>query len=146
MTDGKFTIVQIDDNQDDICLFAEAFSEWGTRPVSIRAFQSGAEAIRHILAQGPAATDLVVVDLNLPGISGFEVIERIKAGGSGASPPVIVLTTSRSEDDIRESLARGADTFRTKPHDWNDYRDLVKNIETYDYCAMSNDKEELRHE
>lgn len=75
--------------------------------------------------------DLILLDLNLPGIDGSQVLTRIKTHSRLRSIPVVVLTTSRREEDIAQIYLAGANTFIQKPSEYPLYRDLVKILELY---------------
>ena len=75
--------------------------------------------------------DLILLDLNLPGIDGSQVLSRIKTDSRLRAIPVVVLTTSRREEDIAQIYLAGANTFIQKPSEYPKYRDLVKILELY---------------
>ncbi|GAC1335627.1 MAG: response regulator [Isosphaeraceae bacterium] len=75
--------------------------------------------------------DLVLLDLNLPGIDGGEVLSRVKSDPDLRSIPVIVLTTSRREEDVLQSYQDGANTYIEKPAEYARYRDLIDLLRRY---------------
>lgn len=75
--------------------------------------------------------DLVLLDLNLPGIDGCQVLTRIKTSPLLRAIPVVVLTTSRRDEDILQTYQAGANTFIQKPAEYPRYRDLVKTLHAY---------------
>ena len=74
---------------------------------------------------------MILLDLNLPGIDGAQVLAQIKLDPRLRAIPVVVLTTSRREEDISEIYLAGANTFIQKPSEYPKYRDLVKILELY---------------
>ncbi len=74
---------------------------------------------------GSEAPDLVLLDLVMPGMSGFEVLERMGAGGSGPPCPVMMLTTAASAADLERASAIGAADYLVKPFDKNELREKV---------------------
>lgn len=72
--------------------------------------------------------DLVFLDLNLPNANGRTVLEAIEREPSLRSVPVIVCSSSKSTDDIRETAELGADGYHIKPVDPNEYISLVRTI------------------
>jgi CheY-like chemotaxis protein len=75
--------------------------------------------------------DLILLDLNLPGIDGCQVLSRIKSDPYLRMIPVVILTTSNREEDILQTYLAGANTFIAKPAEYPSYRDLVATLRTY---------------
>jgi CheY-like chemotaxis protein len=75
--------------------------------------------------------DLIMLDLNLPGISGQEVLKTIKGDEKLKSIPVVVLTTSKAEEDITKAYKHHANCYVTKPVGYDKLADLVYSIETF---------------
>src|SRR5579875_2627009 len=94
----------IEDNPGDVRLLEEAFQELGAN-INIRVAKDGAEGLEAVMPpqQGKGAwrPDLILLDLNLPKISGHDVLSRIKNHPQTSVIPVIVLTSSRAESDVR---------------------------------------------
>lgn len=75
--------------------------------------------------------DLILLDLNLPGIDGAQVLAHVKADPLLRCIPVVVLTTSRRDEDILQSYQAGANTYIEKPSEYPSYRDLVSILRQY---------------
>ena len=75
--------------------------------------------------------DLVLLDLNLPGIDGFEVLTQLKSDPALRAIPVVVLTTSRLEADVLKTYRHGANTYIQKPSEFPRYCDLVATLRSY---------------
>ena len=75
--------------------------------------------------------DLVLLDLNLPGIDGGEVLSRVKSDPALRTVPVVVLTTSRRDEDVLQSYQAGANTYIQKPTEYARYRELVDLLRRY---------------
>ncbi len=75
--------------------------------------------------------DLILLDLNLPGIDGCQVLSRIKSDLYLRTIPVVILTTSNREEDILRTYMAGANTFISKPAEYPSYRELVATLHTY---------------
>ena len=75
--------------------------------------------------------DLILLDLNLPGMSGKKFLKEIKSDEELRSIPVVILTTSNSENDILESYNLQASGYVNKPVDIADFQDVIKQIENY---------------
>jgi uncharacterized protein (TIGR02266 family) len=100
---------------DDVKLFRHLeASILGWRGYTIEEAGSGEEAMQKVRANPP---DLVLVDLLMPGMSGHEVCQQIKTHPDFQSIPVIIVTSSSSEKDIREAVKAGCDDYLTKPLD-----------------------------
>ena len=74
---------------------------------------------------------VVVLDLNLPGLSGLEVLKRIRNTPETRRIPVVVLTSSEDENQIEESYAQGANSFVRKPDDPSDFSEMVLQMAMY---------------
>jgi CheY-like chemotaxis protein len=75
--------------------------------------------------------DHVQLDLNLPGIDGCQVLTQLKTHPWLRALPVVVLTTSRRDEDILQTYQAGANSFIQKPSEYPRYRDLVKTLHAY---------------
>ena len=83
------------------------------------------------LSLGNGVYDLVLLDLNLPGISGHSVLAEIKQDPTLLTIPVVVLTSSESEADIVKSYEEHANCFISKPVDFSSFLDIVSRIENF---------------
>ncbi|HVE78115.1 MAG TPA: response regulator transcription factor [Gemmatimonadaceae bacterium] len=102
-------ILVVDDEPDIVALVAYHLAKVGYR-VSTAA--GGADALAMARQERPA---LVVLDLMLPGMSGYEVLEQLRTGATTADVPVLMLTARREEQDRIRGLSAGADDYLTKP-------------------------------
>ena len=101
----------------------------------IRVAKTGAEALAMLLKdpretgrQTPPGSTVVLLDLGLPDISGLEVLRRIRSSATTRSIPVIVLTSSRSDDDYHQSLRLGVTAYVTKPVDFPELSRVIPTI------------------
>ncbi len=132
---GKIVdILLVEDNPGDVRLTQEALQEGKVR-INMVSVADGAEAMDFLLRRGsyPHAfrPDLILLDLNLPRKSGFEVLDEIKVDEDLKSIPVVVLTTSQAEEDIVKSYALHANAFISKPVDLIQFLSIVKSIEDF---------------
>ena len=107
----------IEDNAGDVRLLEEAFDELRAN-VTIQVAKDGAEGIQLVAraSQSREGTpDLILLDLNLPKISGHDVLARIKADPRTRHIPVIVLTSSRAEADVHRAYQSHANAYLRKP-------------------------------
>jgi chemotaxis family two-component system response regulator Rcp1 len=75
--------------------------------------------------------DLILLDLNLPGIDGTQVLTQIKKDPMLRIIPVVILTTSHREEDVLQTYLAGANTYIPKPAEYPSYRDLVATLRHY---------------
>jgi two-component system, chemotaxis family, response regulator Rcp1 len=75
--------------------------------------------------------DLILVDLNLPGIDGVQVISEIKADTYLRAIPLVVLTTSGRDEDVVQAYEAGANSYIQKPAEFSNYRDLIAVLRSY---------------
>lgn len=125
-------ILLVEDNEGDIFLTREAFEE-SKLVNNITVIRDGKEAINFFKElDGPAtAPDLVLLDVNLPKVSGQEVLMFIKNNDKYKSIPVIMLTTSSSEKDILQSYNNHVNCYITKPIDVSDFIRAMTKIEDF---------------
>jgi CheY-like chemotaxis protein len=125
-------ILLIEDDPGDVLLTTEAFQASKVTNV-LRVVSDGAEAIEHLRAHANAGTapDLVLLDLNLPKVSGPEILEFIKTDPRLRRIPVVVLTTSAAEEDIVRTYDRHANAYVTKPVDVDRFLDVVRQIDEF---------------
>ncbi|MFZ2071953.1 MAG: response regulator [Halobacteriota archaeon] len=83
------------------------------------------------LNHGVPRPDLILLDLNMPGMGGKEFLRRIKEEDDFRNIPVVILTTSDSEQDIMDSYALQASGYVKKPIDLNEFKDVMKEIGEY---------------
>lgn len=125
-------ILIVEDNEGDLILTLEALNE-GKLNNKISIARDGEEAINFIFdkTQNTDLPDLILLDINLPKIDGKEVLEKIKSSELYKSIPIVILTTSSSEKDILDTYSKNANSFITKPVDFEKFIEVVKNIEEY---------------
>jgi CheY-like chemotaxis protein len=125
-------ILLIEDNEGDILLTMEAFEE--SKIVNkITIIKDGKEAITFFeaLTNKEEIPNLVLLDINLPKVSGHEVLMYIKNSEKFKSIPVIMLTTSSSEKDILQSYKNHVNCYITKPIDVADFMKAISKIEDF---------------
>jgi CheY-like chemotaxis protein len=130
-------ILLVEDNPADIQITQRALRDSGI-PVDLLVVRDGQEAVDYLLRQGPHAhneawrnPDLILLDLNLPRLTGREVLDRIRARKELRAVPVVVLTTSRRPEDVQELYAAGANTYIEKPQDFNRFVEVLRTIHHY---------------
>jgi chemotaxis family two-component system response regulator Rcp1 len=127
-------ILLVEDSPGDVRLTIEALKE-GKVNNRLTVASDGVEAMAVLRREGPHADaprpDLVLLDLNLPKMDGREVLAQIKADESLRRIPVVVLTTSKAEEDILRSYNLHANCYITKPVDLDQFITVVKTIEDF---------------
>ena len=121
-TTGGERILVVDDEPDIVALVVYHLAKAGFR---ISTASNGADALRLAQQDRPA---LIVLDLMLPGMSGLEVLEQLRADESGPDIAVLLLTARRDEPDRIKGLSSGADDYLTKPFSPQELVLRVRNI------------------
>jgi len=127
-------ILLVDDNEDDILLTLEAFDLAGA-PSAFKTVRDGEEALQYLRREGSFQSvklpNLVLLDINMPKLNGFEVLDAMKSDSALRRIPVIMLTTSSSSEDILRSYAKGASSFISKPEEFDQFIHLAETFSTY---------------
>ena len=130
------TIVLADDDSDDRALVREALEEAGL-PVDLRTVADGLELLCYLRREGRYATedapvpDLVLLDLNMPRMSGHEALEAIRKDDRLRAIPVVVLSTSNRDDDVVRTYALGGNSFITKPSSFPGLVEVMRALDKY---------------
>ena len=127
-------VLLVEDDPGDVLLIREAFEDNKVRN-RLHVVSDGVEAIDFLRKQGPHADaptpDLVLLDLNLPRKDGREVLAEIKADDELQQIPVVVLTTSKAEEDVLRSYKLHANAYVTKPVDFDRFIEVVRQIDEF---------------
>ena len=127
-------ILLVEDNEGDFGLVEEVFQE-GRINNNLSVAEDGEEAMMFLRNEGQFAKatrpDLILLDLNLPGMDGREVLKEVKEDDDLKKIPVVVLTTSKAEEDILKSYDLHANSYITKPVDFNQFMNVIKSIESF---------------
>ena len=134
---SSFTILMADDDRDDCLLVKEAFAE--SRLLNdLRFVADGVELMDYLLHRGQYQDErsaprpgLILLDLNMPRKDGREALKEIKSHRDLRSIPVVILTTSKEEEDILQSYDLGASSFITKPVTFSGLMDAVQAMKKY---------------
>ena len=131
------TILLVEDDRGNQELTRRALDEGKIRN-DLRIVEDGEEALAYLFRRGkykdPATSpkpDLLLLDLNLPRVDGREVLEQIRADSKLRRMAVVVLTTSRQEEDILRSYELGCNSFITKPVDVKQFIQVIQALERY---------------
>ncbi|MDQ5887407.1 MAG: response regulator [Neisseriaceae bacterium] len=131
------TILLVEDNPDDEMLALRAFKKNNiTNEVNVA--RDGVEALDFLFGRGAyqgrdltQQPSLILLDLKLPKMDGLEVLKALRANEHTRLIPVVVMTTSKEEDDLVRSYSYGANSYIRKPVDFNQFIDAVRQVGLY---------------
>ncbi len=127
-------VLLVEDDPGDVLMTREAFAD-NKVANRLAVVSDGVSAMEYLRKEGPYADaptpDLVLLDLNLPRMDGREVLQALKEDQELRRIPVVVLTTSESEEDVLRSYALHANAYVTKPVDFDRFIDVVRQIDDF---------------
>ncbi len=132
MSNSSRPILLIEDNPVDVDLTRRAFARQKiTNPIEVA--RDGEEALAWIerWEGGEPRPVVILLDLKLPRVSGLDVLRQLKAHPRFSSIPVVILTTSSEESDVKSAYALGANSYIVKPVDFNKFQSVVQQVELY---------------
>ena len=131
---GPIEILLVEDNPGDVRLTKEALKE-GKVYSNLHTVKDGVEAMEYLRREGKykdvPRPDIILLDLNLPRKDGREVLEEIKSDDKLKRIPVVVLTTSKAEEDVLRTYNLHANCYVTKPVDLEKFIVVVKSIDVF---------------
>lgn len=140
MEEKHRTIFLVEDNKADIRLIQEALKT-SVLPHQVVTVRDGMDAMAYLRQEGEYANaprpDLILLDLNLPKKDGREVLAEIKSDPKLKRIPVVVLTTSKNEDDIFHSYELHVNCYITKSRNLNQLFQIVKGIEEFWFATAT---------
>lgn len=143
---NKIHILLVEDNDGDILLITEAFEE-SNFDLKLTILKDGQESIDFLNKKekykDSMAPDLVILDVNLPKLNGHQVLAYIKNNEKLKHIPVIMFTTSSSENDIRLANQNNANCYITKPVEVEDYLKVIRSMESFWIDSRKIDKNKL---
>jgi CheY-like chemotaxis protein len=130
-------ILLVEDNLDDVEITLRAFRKARVAN-TVHVVRDGQEALDFLFREGDHGDradapqpDVILLDLNLPKVNGLEVLEKIRASDGLSTIPVIVLTVSERQEDVNKSYKLGANTFITKPVDFEKFAHAMEVLGEY---------------
>jgi|SRR5687767_8554184 len=130
----EIKILLVEDNEGDVVLTMQALKKANVTN-GINVAMDGEEAMKYLRKEGRFANaetpDLILLDINLPKIDGMEVLAEIKNDENLKSIPVVMLTTSDSENDIVRSYNNHANCYITKPVDFKKFIEVIQAIKDF---------------
>ena len=134
MDSNAVTILLVEDNEGDVGLVEEVFEDAKIRNI-LHVAEDGEEAMQFLHKESPytdvSTPDIILLDLNLPQKDGREVLKEIKTDKHLKRIPVVVLTTSKAEEDILKSYDLHANSYITKPVDFDQFIRVIRTIEDF---------------
>ena len=124
---GTLNVLLVEDNPADVLLTEEAFME-SALPTRLAFAFDGVEALRILREPGVELPDLILMDVNMPRLSGLEALAQLKADSGLKLVPVVILTTSSDMRDIDRAYDLGANAFVTKPVNLPDFVRVVEQL------------------
>ena len=127
----KFSpLLVVEDSEDDFEFIERAFAK-SQIPCELHHCDEGKTAMEFL--ESGAVPSMVLLDLNLPGISGYQILEKIKSNEKLRSVPVIVFSSSSNESDIEECYKLGANCYIQKPVDFKKFNSTLDTVKRFWY-------------
>ena len=132
--DRRLNVLLVEDDPGDVLIAREAMAA-GQLSTTLEVVTDGVEAIAYLRRENgfedARRPDLILLDLNLPRMSGHEVLAEVKKDPELRRIPVVVLTTSQAHEDIARSYELHASVHVSKPVDFDDFAGVVKQIDEF---------------
>ncbi|MDB6066506.1 MAG: two-component system response regulator [Pedosphaera sp.] len=137
--EGDMTILIIEDDPNDVLLLKKALSRAGiNNPIQVAT--DGAQAIRYLQGEGEYGDRLrfpfpsvIFTDLKMPRMSGFDVLQWLRTHQECSVIPLIILTASKMDEDVRKAYQLGANAYLVKPSSIEELQEMVK--ASYEFWA-----------
>jgi two-component system response regulator len=127
-------ILLVEDNLGDVALIREIM-KMSKFPVHLNVARNGLEALDYLYQQGEFShahlPDLILLDLNLPKMDGREVLARVKQDDTISHIPILIMSSSKDQNDVAESYKSNANFYIVKPMDIDHYMVIMKYIEDF---------------
>src|SRR4028119_608162 len=141
ITDGRpIEILLVEDSSTDVMLAEEALERAKLRN-NLHVVKDGVEAMAFLRKEGKyldvPRPDLVLLDLNMPRKDGREVLAEVKADDDLKSIPVVVLTTSKAQEDVLKAYGLHANCYISKPVDFEQFANVVKAIDQFWFTVVT---------
>ena len=137
--DGSFVILMIDDDEEDFSLVKEALVSRRLK-VDLYWAQDGDEAMNFLFRKGEYVNaptpNLILLDLNMPGKNGFDVLQDIKAHKDLRKIPVVILTSSGDEKSVSRGYNTGASSFMLKPLTFDEMANAMQSLCEYWFALV----------
>ncbi len=138
---NKETILLVEDDPDEAELALFGFSQVNSQ-YDIQLVSNGEEALeflfgtgRHTARPAERIPSLIILDLDLPRVNGFEVLRQLRQAPQYRYTPVVILTTSDEQSDILQGYQLGVNSYLCKPVDFESFADLLQQVSEYWLCT-----------
>lgn len=128
--DTEIDILLVEDNPDDADLVLYVLSKYNLTK-RVKHISQGDEALNYLLNESNPLPSVVFLDVKLPKLNGLEILRELRQHERTAHLPVVMLTSSSSERDIRTSYTLGANSYVVKPIDFEAFESAVRNLGFY---------------
>ncbi|MGL1863025.1 MAG: response regulator [Pseudodesulfovibrio sp.] len=135
--DNSKVILLVEDNPDDVALTLRAFKKNNIMNTVVIA-KDGTEALDYLFCTGEYADrdiedtpQMILLDLKLPKVTGLEVLKKIREDERTKILPVIILTSSKEQQDLLDGYSLGANSYIRKPVDFDQFTDAVRQLGLY---------------
>lgn len=133
-------ILLVEDSPTDVLLATEALQH-AKLINNLHVVRDGVDALAFLERKGPYTDaprpDLILLDLNLPRKDGREVLAEIKINPALKHIPVVVLTTSKADEDVLEAYGHHANCYITKPVDFAQFAEVVRQVESFWFAVVT---------
>lgn len=109
---SEFTIFYTDDDEEDLDFFKEIVNSIDSRHVVVT--QQNGEQLLHALQNPPPTPHIIFLDINMPGMNGFEILEKVRAINKNRDLPVVMFSTTNNKEAIQTSMKLGASFYLPK--------------------------------
>jgi CheY-like chemotaxis protein len=127
-------VLLVEDDEGDVLMTREAFEFYKVRN-PLHVVSDGEQALQFVRRTGPYADaprpGLILLDINLPRVSGLEVLAELKQDPGLSTIPVVMLTTSRADEDILRSYSLHANAYVSKPVDFEQFTAAIRQIDDF---------------
>lgn len=132
-------ILLVEDDPADVELTREVLEQSKIR-IDLEVAEDGVEALKYLRRESPyddaALPDIILLDLNMPKMDGRDVLKQIKSDENLKMIPVVVLTTSSTDEDIVKSYTLGANCYVTKPVGLAEFAKVVDSVEAFWFTVV----------
>ena len=127
-------ILYVEDNKDAITFFNRIVNELGD--YHFRTTEDGTSAIKFLEEEKDFEPEMILLDINLPGMNGFEILQHVRSKSEYKNVPVIMFTSSDDTGDIRKSYEYGANAYLIKPDSLNSMKEVLS--DTFNFWLKHN--------